>query len=178
MTRQVALLRGINVGGHRKVPMARLRELLGELGYEDVRTYVQSGNVALTGPDQSSDALQATLARQLEEAFGFDVAVLARTRDELAAIIAHNPLGELATDPARHHVLFLSAAPAAERLAAIEAEAFAPDVLVHRAREIYLWTPDGIRDSKLAQRLTDRRLGVTVTARNWRTVERLLTLAD
>ncbi|MCW2953269.1 MAG: hypothetical protein JWQ48_2439 [Conexibacter sp.] len=178
MARQIALLRGINVGGHKKVPMARLRELLGELGYGDVRTYVQSGNVVLTGPDQPPEEFERTLERQLEEGFGFAVSVLVRSREQLAAVVAANPLGEVATEPARHHVLFLSGEPAAERLDAIDAAAFAPDAFVHRGREIYLWTPDGVRDSRLAKALSDARLGVTATARNWRTVEQLLALAD
>lgn len=178
MARQIALLRGINVGGHRTVPMARLRELLGELGYNDVQTYVQSGNVALTAAERSPATLERTLAGQLEDAFGFPVAVLVRSRDELAAIVAANPLGELATEPARHHVLFLSGEPEAERIGALDPAGFGPDTFVQRGREIYLWTPDGIRDSRLAKALSDRRLGVTVTARNWRTVERLLALAD
>jgi uncharacterized protein (DUF1697 family) len=178
MARQIALLRGINVGGHKKVPMARLRELLGELGYEDVRTYVQSGNVILTGPDQSPEELERTLERQLEEAFGFAVSVLVRSREQLAAVVAANPLREVATEPARHHVLFLSGEPAVERLDAIDAALHAPDAFVHRGREIYLWTPAGVRDSRLAKALSDARLGVTATARNWRTVEKLLALAD
>jgi uncharacterized protein (DUF1697 family) len=178
MARQIALLRGINVGGHRKVPMARLREVLGDLGYADVKTYVQSGNVVLTGPERSDAATEQALARELEEAFGFDIAVVVRTRDEIAGVVAADPFAEVAGDPARYHVLFLSEAPDPERVArAADPDAFAPDTYALKGRELYLWTPDGIRDSKLMRALTDKRLGVTSTARNWRTVNKLLELA-
>ena len=177
MARQIALLRGINVGGHKKVPMARLRELMGELGYADVRTYVQSGNVVFTSPDRPDEETARVLEQQLEAAFGFEIAVVIRSRDELTAVAEANPLHEIAVDPARYHVLFLSEAVAPERLADLEPAEFAPDVLHLRGREIYLWTPEGMHDSRLAKALTPKRLGVTATARNWRTVEKLLALA-
>jgi uncharacterized protein (DUF1697 family) len=178
MARHIALLRGINVGGHKKVQMARLRELMERLGHRDVRTYVQSGNVVFTGPDEPPEAVAAGLEAQLAAELGFEVSVLVRSRDELAEIVRANPLRDVATEPARHHVIFLSAEVAPERLAGIEAADFAPDAFLLRGREIHLWTPDGVGDSRLAKALTDKRLGVTATARNWRTVERLLALAD
>ncbi len=178
LTRQVALLRGINVGGHKRVPMPDLRALAEELGHEEVATHVQSGNLVSTVPDRP----EAEAVRELEEAiaerFGFAVPVVLRTRDELAAVVAANPLADVATEPKRHHVLFLADAVDPGRLEALAAADHAPDVVVAEGRELHLWTPDGIRDSKLARKLTDARLGTTVTARNWRTVEALLALAD
>ena len=178
MARQIALLRGINVGGHKKVPMARLRELMGELGYGGVRTYVQSGNVAFTAPDRPAEETARVLEQQLEVAFGFEIAVVIRSRDQLAAVAEANPLREVVTDPARYHVLFLSEEVAPERLDDLEPADFAPDILLLRGRELYLWTPEGMHDSRLAKALTPKRLGVVATARNWRTVEKLLALAD
>jgi uncharacterized protein (DUF1697 family) len=172
--RQIALLRGINVGGHKKVPMARLRELMDADGYEDVRTYVQSGNLVFTGPKKTT---AAKLEKQLAEWFGFDIAVVLRTRAEIAAVVKANLLGELADDPKRYHVVFLSGALEPKRIADIDLDDYAPDTFKHRGQELYLWTPNGIHDSKLARTLSDKRLGVTATARNWRTVEKLLELA-
>jgi len=177
MTRQIALLRGINVGGQKKVPMARLRELMEGLGYEDVSTYVQSGNVVFSSPKKASSVLAAEIENALEAEFGFDVSVLVRSRDELAAVVKANPLKSVAKDRARYHVLFLSGKVAAKRLDTIEPKDFEPQRFVVAEREIYMWTPDGIGRSKLAQALSDKRLGVTVTGRNWRTVEKLLALA-
>ncbi|MGI8593382.1 MAG: DUF1697 domain-containing protein [Solirubrobacteraceae bacterium] len=180
MARQIALLRGINVGGHKKVGMARLRELMDELGYRDVRTYVQSGNVVFTGPDRPPDQVARRLEGELAATFGFEVSVVVRSREELAQVVAANPLRDVATDPAKHLVLFLAAELDADRLGGIEPadvspEAFHVDV---GGREIYLWAPEGVRDSRLVKALSEKRLGVAATARNWRTVERLLALAE
>ncbi|NUR75228.1 MAG: DUF1697 domain-containing protein [Thermoleophilia bacterium] len=170
MPRQIALLRGINVGGHKKVAMAKLRALMEELGYRDVRTYVQSGNVVFTGPRRSAKQLEAALA----DAFGFDVPVVLRTRDELAAIVRANPLRKLATDPAKHLVVFC----AAKATVGLDPEDFAPETFTVRGREVYVWLPGGIGRSPLAKELLAKPLGRTSTARNWRTVEKLLELAD
>ncbi len=178
MRRQIALLRGINVGGHKKVKMARLRELMEELGYRDVRTYVQSGNVVFSGPDEHPARLARKLETQLAATFGFEVSVVVRSRDELAEIIAANPLRDVATDPARHLVIFLAADVDPARVAGVDPADFAPEAFHVRDREVYLWAPEGLRDSRLHKALAEKRLGVSATARNWRTVERLLALAD
>lgn len=160
------------------MPMARLRELIEELGYTDVRTYVQSGNVVFTGPGQDLAQLTEELERGIEETFGFAVSVVMRSREELADIVRANPLGELATDPARYLVLFLEEDLDGEVLAGIEPADIAPEVFEVRGREIYVWSPEGIRNSRVAKEFAGRRPGVTATARNWRTVEKLLAMAD
>src|SRR3954449_4259754 len=99
MARLIALLRGINVGGHKKVPMARLREVLEGAGFEDVRTYVQSGNVVLTAPARRAPKVGREIEQAIEDAFGFDVAVVMRTRDEIAALVEDDPLGDVADNP-------------------------------------------------------------------------------
>jgi uncharacterized protein (DUF1697 family) len=179
MARLVALLRGINVGGHKKVPMGRLREVLAGAGFEDVRTYVQSGNVALTAPPRRSpEQVGRAIEAAIEEAFGFDVAVVMRTRDEIAALVADDPLGDVATNPAYRVVVFLAAPLDRSRLADVDPDEFAPEAFVLRDREIVMWAPNGQRDSRLVKTLSEQRTGVTGTARNWRTVEKLLVLAD
>jgi uncharacterized protein (DUF1697 family) len=178
VARQIALLRGINVGGHRKVPMARLRELMAELGYEDVRTYVQSGNVVFTGPDASPEKAARRIEKALGETFGFDVAVIVRSRDELAAVVAADPFGAVADDPARYIVIFLAEEADPERLADVDPAAFAPEAFALGDREVYLWLPGGMQASRLIKVVSEKRLRAVATARNWRTVERLLALAD
>jgi uncharacterized protein (DUF1697 family) len=170
VARQIALLRGINVGGNKKVEMARLRALMEELGYTDVRTYVNSGNVVFTGPKRSERHLEAAIAGT----FGFDVPVVLRSRDELAEVLAVNPLRDVATDPAKHLVIFCGAEASTD----LHAADFAPEAFQVRGREVFLWAPGGLGASPLAKLLATKSLGEKSTARNWRTVERLLALAD
>ncbi len=178
MPRYVALLRGINVGGNKKVPMARLRELMEGLGYTDVATLLQSGNAVFTSKEKSP----AKVVKQLEAAiageFGFEVSVVLRTRDELAAAIQANPLPGAEEAPSWFLVTFLSDVPDPKRLAAIDPAAYLPDEFRLVGREIYARFPKGIGTSKLATVLGGLKLGVTPTARNWNTVTKLLELAD
>jgi uncharacterized protein (DUF1697 family) len=178
MARLVALLRGINVGGHKKVPMAQLREVLEGGGFADVRTYVQSGNVVLSAPRRSPAKVGREIEAAIEEAFGFDVAVVMRTRDEIAALVADDPLGDVATNPTYRVVVFLAGKLDRSRLADVDPGEFAPEAFALRDREIVMWAPEGQRDSRLVKTRTEKRTGVVGTARNWRTVEKLLAMAD
>jgi uncharacterized protein (DUF1697 family) len=177
MSAQVVLLRGINLGAHNRIPMAELRALLAELGYPDARTLVQSGNIVL-GADVSPDALAGELEGAIAERFGVRTPVVVRTREELAAVVALDPLGDVAQEHKLYQVSFLSAAPDPRALAKIAQEDFAPERFVHVAREIYAWHPNGIHSSRLARMLSDKRLGVVATARNWKTTTKLLEMAD
>ncbi len=177
MARQIALLRGINVGGHRKVPMAELRELMARLGLRDVRTYVQSGNAVFTGPDGPETEVAGRLEAEIEATFGVSVPVMIRSREEMAGVVAANPLGSVATDPARHLVLFLHEPVDPERVAGIDPADFTPEAFRVLGREIFLWAPEGVRDSRVIKALSEKRLGAAGTARNWRTVEKLLAMA-
>ena len=176
MPRQVALLRGINVGGHNRVGMGPLRELLTGLGHEDVRTLLQSGNVVLT-----SDETGERLARPLEQAIacelGVEPRVVVRTVDELAAVVEHDPFGELVDQPKLYQVSFLSDGLAPEAAKALEAADVAPERVAVHGREIYAWHPGGVQRSPLVKLLSDKKLGVAATARNWNTVTKLLELA-
>ncbi|MGR3933503.1 DUF1697 domain-containing protein [Streptomyces sp. BRA346] len=179
MASQVALLRGINVGSGRRFPMARQRALMAELGFEDVTVHLQSGNIVFADPGTPPERT----ARRLEDAFaadlGFSVPVLVRTRDELAAVVDANPYPAAVAEPKTLHVVFLSDVPTdTSALDAVDASAYAPDEFRLVGRELYLHLPGGLGRSKLAAKLTNPRLGVTATARNWNTVTKLLALAD
>lgn len=177
MTRQIGLLRGINVGRHNRIGMSQLRELCDDLGFEQVRTHLQSGNIAFnadTSPEKSARRIESGVA----ERFGTRVPVLVRTRDELVRVIDENPLREVATDPARLLVIFLSAPADKQRIDEIDPEDFRPDVFAAGAREIYLWCPNGLRTTALSQTFWEKRLDRTATGRNWNTVTKLLALAD
>jgi uncharacterized protein (DUF1697 family) len=177
VARHIALLRGVNLGPNKRVEMPRLRELLTGLGYGEVRTYVQSGNVVLTSR-KSPGRLEGDLGKQLSAAFGADIEVLVRTRDELADVIDRNPLAEVAVEPKRHQVTFLSAEVGDEVTRKLAGAKAAAEQVVVSGREIYAWHPDGVGRSKLATLLAGRGLGVTATSRNWNTVTQLLALAD
>ena len=179
MGRYVALLRGVNVGGNKLVPMADLRALLEKLGCTDVATLVQSGNVVFTSKLKSAAAVIKLLEPAIAKHFGFDVPVLVRTRDELAAVIANNPLPDAVEDPSRFLIAFLSEPPDPGKLASISPTPYLPDEFRVVGREIYARFAVGINDSKLAKvLLAPSRLGVTPTTRNWKTVTKLLVLAD
>jgi uncharacterized protein (DUF1697 family) len=185
--RQIVLLRGINIGARRRVAMPALRERLTDAGCSDVRTYVQSGNVVLDS-DLSPEQLARVCEREIAEGFGFDVAVIVRTRDELAEVVERNPLSEVASDPKRYQVSFLSAELDPGTVAELGSVAGASERFVAIGRELYAWHPDGVARSKLWNKLAGQGLGagsgsgaglgVTATARNWATVTKLLEMAD
>jgi uncharacterized protein (DUF1697 family) len=178
VTRYVVLLRGVNVGGHNKVPMARLRELAREIGYTDVATYVQSGNLVVTAATKKPAEIETAVADALRRDLGVDVSVMVRSRDELAAVIDANPLGDIADDPKRLLVNFLSAQPSAASLDALDRDEFLPERFEIGDRCVYQWFPEGVGRSKMVGAPWDRRLGTAGTGRNWRTVTTLLDLLD
>lgn len=174
--RHVALLRGINVGKNKRVQMADLRELLEGLGYADVKTLINSGNAVLT-----SSKRPATLAKEIEQGieseFGIDVQVLVRSRDELANVVERNPFPKQVAEGSKLHVTFLSAAVTKRELGDIDVASFAPNRFELSGREIYLWTPDGMMGAAdMLDALSEKRLGVSATTRNWNTVTKLLAL--
>jgi len=157
--------------------MPAFREALAEAGFDDVETYVQSGN-AVVSSRASADTVTRKVKRLIADRFGLDVDVVVRTRAELAAVVRRNPLGEVAKDPKRYQVSFLDTRPSRDVVRRIEETAGAEERVVVDGREIYAWHPDTIARSKLWALLAGQSLGVTATARNWTTVEKLLELAD
>jgi uncharacterized protein (DUF1697 family) len=175
--RQIVLLRGINLGPRNRIAMPRLRSVLEAAGFTDVATYVQSGNVVLT-TRKKPDRVAEECARLIETELGLDIAVVVRTRDELAAIVERNPLGDVAVKPKRYQVSFLAEKPSPGLVEQLAAAAVGDERFVAIGRELYAWHPDGVARSKLWGRLAGRDLGITATARNWTTVTALLALAD
>ncbi|MFJ4774227.1 DUF1697 domain-containing protein [Streptomyces uncialis] len=206
MTTYAALLRGINVGGHRKVPMADLRQLLEDLGYENVRTYLQSGNAvfstgavepdgaggangagAPTGGDGpgvrsgaavsgDTDAVTAALGRAVEDRFGFSVEILVRDHGYLRALVEDCPFPAATLEGRQLHVTYLSENVDEDRFAALDRAAFLPEEFRVGDHALYLYVPDGLGRSRLADALAKPALwkGVVATSRNWNTVTRLM----
>jgi uncharacterized protein (DUF1697 family) len=174
---RILLLRGINLGPNNRVAMPQLREVLTRAGMDDVRTYVQSGNVVLTS-DQPPDQLARSAEKQIAKAFGLDISVVARTRDELAQVVKCNPLTDVATNPKRYQVTFLENEPDPSVIEKLAAAAADTERLVAIGREMYAWHPEGVARSKLWTALAGKGLGTVATSRNWTTVTTLLQMAD
>jgi uncharacterized protein (DUF1697 family) len=177
MARQVVLLRGINIGPRNRISIPELREALEEAGFEDVRTYLQSGNVVV-GSSAKAESVRRKVEQMVAERFGLEIAVVVRTRPELAAVVERNPLAEVAIDPKRYQVTFLSAKLSAKVVRELEEAAAPEERVVVAGREVYAWHPKTIARSKLWTKLAGKGLGVTATSRNWATVEALLALAS
>ncbi|MFF3753324.1 DUF1697 domain-containing protein [Streptomyces sp. NPDC002018] len=177
-TAYAALLRGINVSGHRRVPMADLRELLSELGHREVRTYLQSGNAVFTSDCDDESALAAGLERAIERRFGFTVDCLVRGAAYLREVAERCPFPAATLEGKQLHATYFSEQVDAGRLATIDKAAYLPEDFGLGDRVLYLYTPDGLGRSKLAGALAAPGLlpGVTATSRNWNTVVKLVEL--
>lgn len=177
MARFVALLRSVNVAGHGRLAMNELRASIEGLGYKDVSTYIQTGNVLFSAAPRSDTAVAGAIEARLSEDFGDAPAVIVRTVAELARIGRSSPYAKAGADPGRHHVTFLATAPTKKALAALDLPPSGRDELVVDGREVYVFTPDGYGGSKYTGTFLERRLGVVSTTRNWNTVSKLCELA-
>ena len=178
MTRSIALLRGINVGGRVKVPMADLRRFFAELGHRDVTTYIQSGNVVFSaGGGETAGELEWSLERRILDELGLTVTVMVRGGDEFAAVYGGNPFVARGVDVAALYVAFLATEPTPEQLDRLVIPAGERVEFQHVGRELYLRYPDGYGTTKVSNNYLEKRLGVATTTRNWRTVTKLHELA-
>ena len=188
MASHVALLRGINVGGRNKVPMAELREVVASLGHTGVTTYIQSGNVLFSTPETDTARLASALGEAVSEAFGIAVSVVVLSRAQLARILDSNPYPD-EPKPQYVHVVFLGAEPPPDlldRIKAAESAAAAKgsrDAVTTVGGALFVHTPDGYGTSELAEALfriigPPGKAGITATARNWATATKLLSLCE
>lgn len=180
-TRCLVLPKGINVGGHNRVPMAELRPKLADAGYADPVTILQSGNIIVTadqpddatGPAAVAAAVAASVQQLLADEFDVHVPCVARTAAEIEAIFRRNPLGHIADDGSRYLVNFLSDEPSPEAVRELTEADHTPEVVHVEGSEAYVWAPDGIKALRLTYAHLERHFGVTATARNWNTLERI-----
>jgi uncharacterized protein (DUF1697 family) len=172
--RYVALLRAINLAGHNRISMAELRDVFASIGAEQVTTYVQSGNVVFDASGRAKKVAAAAEA-EISTRLGLDIAVLIRTRKQLAGIVAANPFAS--KEASRLYLTFLQEPASAERVRALDPGAGAQDEFQVHGREIYLHFPGGYGRSKLSNAYFEKQLGVVATTRNWKTVSTLAELA-
>lgn len=175
MATWVVLLRGVNVGGANKLPMAELRALMTSLGHTEVTSYIQSGNVVLKSARTDRAGLAAEICAGIEAMFGLTVSAVLRTPDELRATLAVNPFTD-EPNGSRVLVTFLADVPSPDNVAQLEPQRFVPDRFELRGSELYAHYPNGAGTSKLTLDYLEKRLGVRGTARNLNTVAKLIEL--
>ncbi|WP_329414807.1 DUF1697 domain-containing protein [Streptomyces sp. NBC_00704] len=175
-TTYAALLRGINVGGSRKVPMADLRALMEGLGHGEVRTHLQSGQAVFAGAHGDEESLAADLTAAIAERFGFDVGVIVRDHAYLKAVADACPFPAAELTAKQLHVTYCSAPVDEERYAGIDRAAHLPEEFRLGDRALYLYAPEGLGRSRLAEQLARPRVtkGLITTTRNWNTVVKLV----
>jgi uncharacterized protein (DUF1697 family) len=176
MATWVAFLRGINVGGNHKLPMKELTALLGKEGLSDIATYIQSGNAVFRCARATAPALGKRIGEAISRQHGFHPRVLVLSAAELEQAAAANPFPQADADPAKLHLFFLATKPSSANLGALHALKAGSEAFELIDEVFYLYTPDGLGRSKLAERV-ERHLGVEATARNWRTVGKVLEMA-
>ena len=177
MPSYIALLRGVNVSGHHRIKMDRLRATFLELGFRNVRTYFQSGNVVFDSGATATSALGRRIEAQIQRDFGFRVPVIVRTPKEMATVVKHNPfLNATNVDVSRLHVTFLSEPAPGIANEALRRLASGGEQVHVNGRTIYLHCPDGYGGSRLSNTAIERHLRVGATTRNWKTTNALLTM--
>jgi uncharacterized protein (DUF1697 family) len=177
MSTHIALLRAVNVGGTKKLAMADLRELGTMLGFGEVRTLLQSGNLVFTSEAKAAE-LERLLEREAEKRLGLSTDFFLRSAKEWKSLIAQNPFpDEAARDPARLHVMPLKNAPTSAAVKALEAAIVGPERVRAIGATLYAVYPDGAGNSRLTNRLIESKLETRCTARNWNTVTKLAALA-
>lgn len=177
MNKYIALLRGINVGGNNKLPMKELVTVLEEIGLKRVKTYIQSGNVLFQSERRDKAALSKEISAAIGESHGFTPAILLLEVEELQAAMENNPFPEGEDEPKSLHLFFMDAVPQDPDLDALEALKADTERFALLDKVFYLYTPNGIGRSKLAEKF-GRGWKVNMTARNWRTVSKLMEMAE
>jgi uncharacterized protein (DUF1697 family) len=179
MTTYISLLRGINMGGHNKIAMAELRDFVSALGFADVRTVLQSGNIVFRSRTRAPSSLEKLFEAETTKRFGIDTRVMVRSAAEWEKIVADNPFrDEAKNDPGHLAVVFLKDKPARKNLDALQACITRGEYFHAAGRELYAVYPDGFAGSKFTLPVIDRKLETRGTARNWNTVLKLARLAE
>ena len=178
MQTYIAILRGINVSGHKIIKMDTLRGLFENLQFKKVKTYIQSGNVVFQDKSTDPEVLQSRISKKILDEFSFVVPVIVKNKDELAIIVKNNPfLAKKGKDITKLHVTFLSAEPNKADIEKIREGEYGTDEFMISGQTIYLYCPNTYGDTKLSNTFFEKKLKVTATTRNWKTVNELLKIA-
>jgi uncharacterized protein (DUF1697 family) len=173
------MLRGINMTGHNTIKMTRLADLFRQIGYADAETYIQSGNIVFTCQNMNIDDVSFGIQKAILSEFNLNIAVITRTSDEMKKIISLNPfMEEPGFDPSKMAVLFLGLRPSDAQVQKVAGIDYPPDKFHINNSEIYVYCPNGFGKTKLYTNFFEAKMKVTGTARNWRTVNKLLEMAE
>ena len=174
MTKYISLLRGINVSGQKKIKMDDLRALYESLNFQKVTTYIQSGNVVFQSADSQADEIGDQIAQRIQSVYGFQVSIIIRTHQEIDELFKNNPfLYNRQEDISKLYVTFLAGLPPAPAVESIDTAGTNSEELLFSGREIYMFCPNGYGKTKLSNNFFEKKLGITATTRNWKTVQKL-----
>lgn len=177
MSNYIVLLRGINVGGHNKLPMADLRSLLTDNGYTAVSTYIQSGNILLSS-DKDSKTISTHISGLLKNTYDYNIPVITISVTALQQCFNDNPFLNTETDIKFLHVTFLDDVPNKKNIESLNINLYNNDAFQIKSQFIYLHTPDGFAKTKFSNAQFEKQLSTTATTRNWRTVTKLVGLSE
>jgi uncharacterized protein (DUF1697 family) len=178
MITYISILRGINVSGHRMIKMETLKKLCAGLKFENVHTYIQSGNIIFNFKETDNKKISNLLTAAIEKTFGFDVPVITMTHAELEKTIKSNPfVKDKRMDSSFFHITFCSDIPAKENIALLKQKDIKNDKYEVANSAIYLYCPDNYSNSKLTNSFLEKKLKVMATTRNWKTVNELVNIA-
>jgi uncharacterized protein (DUF1697 family) len=178
MPSYIALLRGINVSGQKKIKMADLRVHLADLDYQNIRTYIQSGNIVFETTQSDLQKLEKQIRSKIDEQYGFDVPTLVKTAAELEHVLTHNPfLNQEDIDPKRLYFTFLSDTPAPDRVEHLKTYDYSPEQYILEGKDIYFYCPQGYGRAKMNNNFFEQKLKVQATTRNLKTTRILWEMA-
>lgn len=179
MTTYIALLRGINVSGQKKLPMAYLRGMLHKMDFKDISTYIQSGNVVFDMDEKDTETLEEEIKRNIQDTFGFDVPVLVKSKTDFEQIIQQNPFTDREVlENNQVYFVLLKNTPEKEKLITLQKEEYQNEKFVITEDCVYLLCQNGYGNAKLSNNLIERKLKVSATTRNYRTMAKLLERAE
>jgi uncharacterized protein (DUF1697 family) len=178
MTTYISILRGINLGGHNTIKMDALKKLFADIGFANIQTYIQSGNIVYQYKKTDIKKLDALIKKEIKQQFGYDVPVITLTFDELKKVAGSNPfLNDKAKDTSYLHVTFLADKPQSENFDKIKDFKYQSDEFQLIDKAVYLYCPNGYGNTKLSNNFFESKLKVTATTRNWKTTNELISIA-
>ncbi len=179
MKTYIAILRGINVSGHKLIKMEALRKMFENLNFKNIKTYIQSGNVLFQFKKTKSDKLEKMIVIKIREYFAFDVSVMVKGLDEIITVLENNPFViKRKEDITKLHVTFLSGEPLDEAMEKIKSLQYQPDEFIVSGNVIYLFCPNGYGNTKLNNNFFENKLKLVATTRNWKTINELSNIGN
>lgn len=178
MSKFVAMLRGINVSGQKKIKMADLRKYLEEAGFKEVETYIQSGNVVFESEEEDERKLELKVAAVIRNKYGFDVPTVVKRHKDFEYVLNNNPfLKDRGENPDFCYLTFLAETPEELKVEALDSDQYLPEEFIIDGKNIFLFLPKGAGRAKINNNFFEQKLKVKATTRNWRTVKVLLEMS-